>query len=152
MSTELDETVFEKKPDLRQEYSENAEAIPESERKKVDFFWLAETTNGIIPQYTVMGEENSYTEVREAAERGELDAFYWVPIDSEAGEAVGVDTIDGSEFRAFRRGRKKFHRATLHSVDDRVYVIEISGTLLVVNPSGKPFITENSNFHPRDFI
>lgn len=152
VKADLDDTVFSKFPDLRKQFSEEAEAVPERERLKVDFFWVAETSSETITQYDTQGNEQSYSKVREAAESEDLEAFYVVPIESDLCDAVGVESLKGESFDYFRRGRMRMSMGQLHSTDDRVHAINVNGTFLVIGPSGKPFITENENFHPRDFI
>lgn len=147
--TELADTAFGRFPEKKEEYEQFAEAVPRSERRKVCYFWVAETSSETIPQYTTQGKENSYAKVREAHSRGDLEEFYWVPIDSEASDVVGVAPVEASDFRALRRGRIDISRASYRTeAHDKVYAIRHDDTFLVVGPRGSVATTRDESFTP----
>lgn len=151
-----DSSKFKKFPRIRDKYTEHIENIPSQERRKLEYFWVAETTDGdTIPQFTVDGEENKYTQVRKLAEENRVEAVYWVPINDEpAKHSIGMTDLKNDDFEIFRRGYKQVTRSGRRQLgpDNRVYVMMRNGEHCFVSEEGRKIVTENRGHDMKEYL
>lgn len=159
---------FDTFPGFRDDYIENIDAMPLGEELKLDYIWVAETTEGDIVQFKPSGEEVLYSEVRDAASRGEVEAIYWVPVDPETGDTVGVTGLKGFDFlrasesasaeeaRLLRRGYKRINASSPRreevSQDRRAYIIEVEDKICFVSDEGNIEVVDDDEHDMEEYL
>ena len=147
------EKPFVKDANLASDFSENLEAVPDSEREKLDYVWIA-FFNDREPlcQFDTDGSENSWSSVRE--NMGSLVTCFWMPV--EGGTAFGVENT-GSGVKFLRRVSVGFSEE--HGQEKRFFYMLADGkdrksaeNFLFVSPDGKLKRSDDWDFNPETFF
>lgn len=110
--TELEQTQFQQYPDLRENFSENLEQMPDSEKEKLDYIWVCVIDGKAFPQFLDNGEELKFATVREEkTEETPIEAVYYVPLDPEK-DSIGIE----DEQRVLKPLRRGYSQLRKHSV------------------------------------
>jgi len=114
--TRLESTPFQKCPEIREKFSENLEAMPETEKDKLDYIWVVVIEGTAHPQFLDNGEELKYSEVKNK----DFEAVYFVPLDPEL-DSIGIESRE-KQLRVSRRGYPQFRK---HSVKELGRITDI---------------------------
>lgn len=133
--------------DLREEYSQNIENMPENLKEHYDYIWLARFGSSEICQFDSEGNENLWTQVRES-EKG-LNKVYWIPIDSSK-KTYGIDG-KGKPFRRVaiefsKKGKEKVFYYILADNPEQ----SKADKFLVISPEGEVIETEDYQVNPHN--
>ena len=144
------EQPFVTDAELASDYSENLEAIPEHEKERFDYVWIAFfDSSEPLCMFDVDGSENRFTEVRENSEH--LVSLWWVPVDG--GVSYGVR---GSDCKCQRRSAVKLKPDG--SREQIFYYFLADGldrgsadNLLFISPDGDVKATDDWDFNPESY-
>ena len=135
---------------LASDYSENLEAIPEHEKEKFDYVWIAFfDSSEPVCMFDVDGSENVFTKVRENSDH--LVSLWWMPVDG--GVAYGVK---GSDCTCKRRSAIKM---CPDGSREQIYYYfladgmgkESADNMLFVSPDGDVKRTDDWQFNPESY-
>lgn len=119
---ELESTEFNKYPDLRENFSENLEKMPDAEKEKLDYIWVCVVNGKAFPQFLDNGEELKYSTVKEDAEKAEhgVEAVYFVPLNEDF-TSYGIES-QSRDISPLRRGYSQLRN---HSVKELGEITDI---------------------------
>lgn len=122
--TELEQTQFQRYPELRQKFSKHLKQMPEPEKEKLDYIWICTVEGKAYPQFLENGKELKFSAVKEDAEESEhgIEAVYFVPIDEEL-PVYGVESKE-KDLDVKRRGYPQVRTnwlKDLDSINDALY-------------------------------
>ena len=134
------EDPFLESEDKRLEYSD---FLPN--KSQLEYFWFAETDNGLIPQFKRDGTENSYEQVRDA----NVEQIWVVP--GKAGKpSYSIRKSEDAEFK--RTGVVDLNPRTGERDEEKFYVLISGDQMLYIREDGSTCITEDSDQDPRELI
>lgn len=146
----VEDPFFETNGEKREKIIDHISSMPDEEKDKYSYIWLAElgqdTNPAKIVQFDARGNEQSYSEVRQRLNDNKVAALYWVPIEANR-KGFGVKTSDLNEMPGLiRRG---YIKHTLELGEERGFAcrIEADGKYLYVSEEGETKVTSDEDLN-----
>lgn len=147
----VEDPFFETNGEKREKIIDHISSMPDSDKDKYSYIWLAElgqdTNPAEVVQFDARGNETSYSEVRKQLNSNKVAALYWVPVEANK-SGFGVKTSDlNSMPDLIRRGYIKHKLGQGGEERGFAYRIEADGKYLYVSDDGQTKVSTDEDLN-----
>jgi len=142
---------FETNGEKREKIIDHISSMPDKEKKKYSYIWLAElgkdTNPAEVVQFDTRGNENNYSEVRKQLNDNKVVSIYWVPVEANR-KGFGVKTSElNSMPDLVRRGYIQHTVGQAGEERGFTYRIEADDKYLYVSEEGDTLVTADKDLN-----
>lgn len=150
----VEDPFFETSGGKRSEILSNISSMPDDDKEKYSYIWMAElgkdTNPAQVVQFDTRGNEINYGEVRKQLNQNNVTGLYWVPVKANR-KGFGVKTSDLQAMPELLRRGYIMHSGTgLVTRKGFAYRIEADGKYLYISDSGETLVNQDEELNVVD--
>lgn len=147
----VEDPFFETNGEKREKIIDHISTMPDSEKQKYEYIWLAElgkdTNPAEIVQFDTRGNEQNYGEVRKRLNENKVASLYWVPVKADR-KGYGVMVSDVNNMPGLiRRGFIQHTPTGSGQKRGFAYRMAADGKYLYISDNGEVTVTSDEDLN-----